>query len=387
VDLWVVAMATLFAEGDAASAPLMRRAIDAFRRDDTTESNGRWLWTASRGAPAVWDDDAWHELAPRQVRLARDAGALTLLALALAGLADVQVHEGDFAGASASLDEVDVISDITGNAPIIHAALVLSAWRGDEKQAAELFRTTVRVATARGEGRAITLVEFATALLENGLGRYEAAFAAAQCVCEHNEVILAGWGLVELIEAAVRSGHHDIAVDALGRLTDRTSINRTEWALGIEVRSRALVSEGAVAEALHREAIDRLVRSRAVAQLARAHLLYGEWLRRENRRVDAREQLRRADDMFGRMGARAFADRARRELLATGATVRRRTEDALEELTAQEAQVARLARDGLTNPAIGARLYLSRRTVEWHLRKVFTKLDISSRRELQKALS
>ncbi len=310
-----------------------------------------------------------------------------MLAVAVVGLADVQVHEGDFVGAFASLDQADVLAEITGNAPIIHTSLVLSAWRGDEKQAADLFHAAVAAATARGEGRAITLVEFATAVLENGLGRYEAALVPAQRACEHDEMVLAGWGLVELIEAAVRSGHRDVAMDALRRLTDRTSINRTEWALGIEARSRALVCHGAAAEPLYRESVHRLGRSRAVGQLARAHLLYGEWLRRENRRVAAREQLRRADDMFGRMGARAFAERARRELLTTGATVRKRTEDALEELTAQEAQVARLARDGLTNPEIGAQLYLSRRTVEWHLRKVFTKLDINSRRQLDKALS
>jgi DNA-binding CsgD family transcriptional regulator len=387
MDLWLMALATWLTEGDAASAPVMRRALDAFRHEDIGESDERWLWIAARGASAVWDDDAWHELATRQVRLARDAGALTLLAVAVAGLADVQVHEGDFVGASASLDEADVIAEITGNAPLIHTSLVLSAWRGDENEATELFQSAVGAATARGEGRTITLVDFATAVLQNGLGRYDAALAAAQRACEHDEIALAGWGLVELVEAAVRSGHHDVAVDALGWLTDRTSVSGTEWALGIEARSRALVRKDEGAEPLYREAIERLGRSRAVAQLARAHLLYGEWLRRGSRRVEAREQLRRADDMFGRMGAHAFSERARRELLATGATVRRRTADALEELTAQEAQVARLARDGLTNPEIGARLYLSRRTVEWHLRKVFTKLDISSRKELHKALS
>jgi ATP/maltotriose-dependent transcriptional regulator MalT len=387
MDLWLMALATWFTEGDAASTPLMRRALDAFRDEDIGDSDRRWLWIAARGASAVWDDDAWHELATRQVRLARDAGALTLLAVAVAGLADVQVHEGDFVGASASLDEADAIAEITGNPPLIHTSLVLTAWRGDENAATESFRSAVGTATARGEGRTITLVDLATALLQNGLGHYDAAFAAAQRACERDEIALAGWGLVELIEAAVRSGHHDVAVDALGRLTNRTSVSGTEWALGTEARSRALVSEGEGAEALYLEAIDRLGRSRAVAQLARAHLLYGEWLRRDGRRVDAREQLRRADDLFGRMGAHAFAERVRRELVATGATVRRRTEDPREELTAQEAQVARLARDGLTNPEIGAQLYLSRHTVEWHLRKVFTKLDISSRRELHKALS
>jgi DNA-binding CsgD family transcriptional regulator len=386
MDLWLMAMATWFTDGDVASAAPMRRAIHAFRRDEVGESTPRWLWIASRGAPGVWDDDAWHELATRQVRLARDAGALTLLAVGLACLADMQVHEGDFQGASASLDELTGITEITGNAPIIHTSLVLSAWRGDEEQAGALFQAAVPAARARGEGRALTLVEFATAVLENGLGRYEAAFAAAQRACGRDEIILTGWGLVELIEAAVRSGHHDAAVAALGRLVSRTSISGTDWARGIEARSRALVSEGAAAEELYREAIDRLSRCRAVAHLARAHLLYGEWLRRENRRVDARLHLRLADEMLDHMGAGAFAERARRELMATGETVRRRTEDTVSQLTAQEAHVARLARDGHTNPEIGAQLFLSRRTVEWHLRKVFTKLDISSRKELGAAL-
>jgi DNA-binding CsgD family transcriptional regulator len=387
MDLWLIALATWLTEGDVASTPLMRRALDAFRHEDIGESDKRWLWIAARGASAVWDDDAWHELATRQVRLARDAGALTLLAVAVAGLADVQVHEGDFVGASASLADANVIAEITGNAPLIHTSLVLSAWRGDENEATASFQSAVGAATARGEGRTITLVDFATAVLQNGLGHYDAAVAAAQRACEHNDIALAGWGLVELIEAAVRSGHRDVAVDALGRLADRTSISGTEWALGIEARSRALVREGESAEALYREATDRLSRSRAAAQLARAHLLYGEWLRRENRRVHAREQLTRAEDMFHRMGARAFADRARRELLTTGVAVRNRPEAPPEPLTAQEAQVARLARDGLTNPEIGAQLYLSHHTVEWHLRKVFTKLGISSRRELHRALS
>ncbi|SOD98763.1 regulatory protein, luxR family [Blastococcus haudaquaticus] len=386
MDLWLMAMATWFAEGDAASAALMRNALDAFRRDDIGEADHRWLWIASRGAPTVWDDDAWHDLARRQVRVAREAGALTLLAVALACLADEQVHEGDFAGAAASLDEVDVITEVTGNAPIIHTALILSAWRGEVDQASEVFRTAVRAATDRGEGRAITLVELATAVLENGLGRYDAALAAAQRACRHDEIILANWALVELIEAAVRSGHRDVAVEALGRLVARIGSNGTEWALGIEARCRALVCEGPDAEALYRDAVERLSGSRAAPQLGRAHLLYGEWLRRENRRVEARDQLRRADDLFSGMGARAFAERAGRELLATGATVHRRDAGSLEELTAQEAQIARLAVEGLTNPEIGAQLYLSRRTVEWHLRKVFTKLGISSRRELEKAL-
>jgi DNA-binding CsgD family transcriptional regulator len=387
MDLWLSALATWFIEGEASSAPQMRRALESFRREDIGESDRRWLWIAARGASAVWDDDTWHELATRQVRLARDTGALTLLAVAVAGLADLQVHEGDFVAAYASLAEADVIAEITGNMPLIHTSLVLVAWRGDEDVARAAFRSAVETATVRGEGRTVTLVDFATAVLENGLGHYDPALEAARRACGHDEIAIAGWALVELVEAAVRTGRGDVAVDALDHLVERTSRSGTEWALGVEARCRALVSDGESAERLYREALARLGRSRAAAQLARAHLLYGEWLRRENRRVHAREQLGRAEEMFRRMGAGGFADRAARELLATGVVVRSRTQPPLDALTAQEAQIARLARDGLTNPEIGAQLYLSHHTVEWHLRKVFAKLGINSRRELERALS
>ena len=245
---------------------------------------------------------------------------------------------------------------------------------------------SIQAATARGEGRAICMAEFSRAVLYNGLGRYQDALAAAQRACEHEDFGMVGWPLTELVEAAVRGGRPDVATTALGRLEERTRAAGTDWALGIQARSRALAGDGDDAEALYREAIERLARTRIVVHRARAQLLYGEWLRRENRRVDAREQLRAAHDMFGRMGADAFAERARRELLATGETVRKRTAETLYELTAQEAQVARLAVDGRTNPEIGAQLFISPRTVEYHLRKVFTKLDIRSRKELRGAL-
>jgi DNA-binding CsgD family transcriptional regulator len=298
----------------------------------------------------------------------------------------VRLHEGDFAGAAALVSESEVIGEITGNASMSQPALLLAAWRGDDEQSRQALHAGAEAAAGRGEGRAHTLAWYGTAVLENGLGRYEAALAAAQRAGEHEELILSGWVLVEQVEAAARLGRPDVAADALDQLAARTGVSGTEWALGVEARSRALISDGEEAETHYREAIERLGRSRAVAELARAHLVYGEWLRRENRRVDAREQLRLAHDMFVRMGAHAFAERAGRELVTTGAAVGGRVKDASQKLTAQEAQVARLAREGLTNPEIGARLYLSRRTVEWHLRKVFTKLDITSRRELYTAL-
>jgi len=229
-------------------------------------------------------------------------------------------------------------------------------------------------------------LEWATALLYNGRGRYAEALAAAERGCEHDDVGVLERALVELIEAGVRSGATDASSAALDRLSERTQASGTDWALGIEAGSRALLSDGRDAEPLYREAVERLTRSRGVVHLARAQLLYGEWLRRENRRVDAREQLRAAYDRFSRIGAEGFAERARRELLATGETAPRRTMETREVLTPQEAQIARMASDRQTNPEIGAKLFISPRTVEYHLRKVFTKLDISSRKELRSAL-
>jgi DNA-binding CsgD family transcriptional regulator len=227
----------------------------------------------------------------------------------------------------------------------------------------------------------------ANALLLNGLGRYHDAMVAAERSLEHPEDQgFSEWGMVDLIEAAVRSGKPERATDALQRLSQSTRVSGTDWGLGIEARSLALLSEGEVADGRYRLAVERLTRTRMRGELARAHLLYGEWLRRERRRVDAREQLRTAHDMFDAMSAEAFTERARRELLATGATARKRVVETRDDLTAQEAQIARLARDGLSNPEIGARLFISPRTVKYHLRKVFTKLDITSRTELDNVL-
>jgi DNA-binding CsgD family transcriptional regulator len=291
------------------------------------------------------------------------------------------------------LEEADAIKAVTGNTPLMHTSnsssgsLVFTAWRGRETQTLELIEASVEDATVRGEGRTISVVENAKAVLYNGLGHYEAAFTAAQLACEHDDLGLFGWALVELVEAAVRSRNFDVALAAGGRLEERTRASGSDWALGIGARCRALLSEGETAERLYCEAIDRLARTRMRVALARARLLYGEWLRRENRRVDGRHQLRTAHEMFADFGMEAFAQRARRELLATGETVRKRTVDTRDDLTAQETQIARFAAEGHTNPEIGARLFISPRTVEWHLRKIFTKLGISSRKELGGVLS
>jgi DNA-binding CsgD family transcriptional regulator len=259
-----------------------------------------------------------------------------------------------------------------------------AAWRGDEAEALALFDAARPEGTARGEGMGLRLLEWAAALLYNGCGRYGEAFEAAGRSCQEDDVGLFGWCLVELIEAGVRSGATDEASAALDRLSVRTRAAGTDWALGIEAGSRALLSDGPDAEPLYHEAIERLARTRGKVHLARARLLYGEWLRRENRRVDAREQLRAAHEMFSGIGADGFAERARHELATTGETARSRTDEARGVLTPQEAHIARLAREGLSNPEIGAQLFISPRTVQYHLRKVFQKLDISSRNQLSR---
>jgi DNA-binding CsgD family transcriptional regulator len=259
---------------------------------------------------------------------------------------------------------------------------LLLAWGGVESAMQEFSNWAVDNAVARGEGRAIGGAGYVNAVLYNGLGRYEVALTSARSACEYDDFGVVGFCLVELVEAAARCGAHAEAAEALRRLEERTGAVGTDWALGVEARSRALLSDGGVADSLYREAIERLARSRITVHLARAQLLYGEWLRRENHRVDAREHLRAAHDTFSRSGAGGFAERARRELSATGETARTRTDDARVVLTPQEAQIAALARDGLSNPDIGARLFISPRTVQYHLHKVFQKLDITSRNQL-----
>jgi DNA-binding CsgD family transcriptional regulator len=387
IDLLLDGLAMRFTDGYAAGVPPLRQALDAVSRDEGhSEDDIRWLWLACRIAPDLWEDEAWHELATRQLQLARDAGALTVLPLAATYRAGVHVHAGEFAAAAGLIEEADAITEATGNAPLGYTSLVLAAWRGQGAQALELIEASREDAAERGEGRAITLAEYATAVLYNGLGRYRQALAAAQRASEHDDLGLYGWALIELVEAAARSREPQLAADALELLSERTGLSGTDWALGIEARARALLDEGQGAEDHYLEATERLGRCRIKVHLARAQLLYGEWLRRQNRRIDARETLRTAHELFSTMGAEAFAERAARELLATGETARKRTADTRGQLTAQETQIAELAREGHSNPEIGAQLFISSRTVEYHLHKVFTKLEISSRNELQRVL-
>jgi DNA-binding CsgD family transcriptional regulator len=385
VDLMLDGIASRYTDGYGAAAPLMRSALELFCRntDNGDAGNMRWFWLAWTLAGELWDDVLAEEVATRAVRLARDAGALGHLPIGLACRAGVHVTAGELTAASALIDESNSISAATGYAPLAYASGRLLAWRGHEASARDHFGSAVANATMRGEGRAIGQSGYMSAVLYNGLGRYLEALVGARTACEHDEFGVRGFALVELIEAAVRGAAPATAAEALADLEQRTLPAGTDWALGILARSRALLASGEAADALYLEAIERLGRTRIVVHLARAHLVYGEWLRRENRRLDARDQLRVAHDMFQGMGAEAFAERARRELVATGATARERTVTNQADLTPQEAQIARLAANGRTNPEIGSELFISPKTVEYHLRKVFTKLGLTTRRELR----
>jgi DNA-binding CsgD family transcriptional regulator len=385
IDLLLDALAARFTEGYATAVPQLRKALSAFGEvEELTARDVRWLWLACRLAQDQWDDELWHELASRGVRVARDRGALTLLPGMANFLAAFNVHSGAVESAAQLIDEVSALTRAAGIPPLNFAGLMLSAWRGDEARMHAIADHVLPSAQARGEGYTLGIWGWMNALVHNGHGRYGEALADAQRACEHEDVIAYGWSLVELVEAGVHVGRRDEAEAALERLSERTRASGTEWALGIEAGSRALLSEAADAESLYREAVERLGRSRGVVYLARARLLYGEWLRRENRRVDAREQLRAAYEIFSRIGGDGFAERARHELLATGETARRRSDDARGVLTPQEAHIARLAGEGLSNPEIGAQLFISPRTVQYHLRKVFLKLDITSRNQLSR---
>jgi len=336
---------------------------------------------------AVWDFDSWVALSARHVELARALGALAPLSIALNGRGSVVTHCGDFETATSLAAEKDVVNEVTGIRLATTCDLLLAGYRGRPAEAAPLFAATIEDSTARGEGLAVQMANWSAAVLRNGLGRYAEALAAAEPATEETYSPLSTQLILpELIEAAVRTGRADLAAEALSRLSAMTAIEGSDWAKGLEARSRALVSEGREAEPYYAEAIERLGRTPLRPDLARAHLLYGEWLRRENRRLDARHQLRAACDLLDAIGAGAFAERARRELLATGEKARKREVDTYSQLTSQEEHIIRLARDGRTNREIAAELFISTRTVEWHFRKVFAKLGITSRRELHNAV-
>ncbi|MEV8376130.1 AAA family ATPase [Kribbella sp. NPDC056861] len=389
-DLLLNALALRFTRGYAAAAPYLSKAVaEALRTEITTAEVGDWLWLAGNrvgGAVAieVWDIDTGLELGVRQARLARETGSLVQLQFALNFRANLLCETGDLATVAGLVEEDARIAAATGNPRIGHSTMLLEAFRGNEATATQLINAITREATTQNQGRIVAFATYANAVLHNGLGRYDVALEAANRVFEQDIV---GYGVLvigELAEAASRTGDTKLVESTLAWLTERTAAVPTDWGLGLLARVRALLTSD---EAAYRESLDHLSRTSLRVEIARGHLLYGEWLRREGRRVDAREQLRTAHELLLEMGLGGFAERARHELLATGETVRKRTPETANDLTAQEAQIAGLAQDGLTNPEIAAQLFISHRTVEWHLRKAYAKLGITSRRQLRGALT
>jgi RNA polymerase sigma factor (sigma-70 family) len=334
----------------------------------------------------LWDDEAWERLAEQHLRLIRQTGALGDLANALGHRGQMHVFAGELASAASLHDALQEATELTGSPLAPYHAAGLVAMRGDEAEARRLIDAARPTATERGEGAGLSFMDWAESVLYNGLGRYDEAMAAALRVIDRAELVPVNWVLPELIEAASRAGARDLAATTNRNLTDRSKASGTDWAVGIAARSHALLADDEHAEELYAEAIERLARTRIAVDLARAHLLYGEWLRRQHRRVDARKQLRTAHEMFSDFGMEAFAERARIELRATGERLRERTAETLDQLTPQELQVSRLAAHGSTNREIAAQLFISPSTVEYHLRKAFRKLHVKSRTQLANRL-
>jgi DNA-binding CsgD family transcriptional regulator len=388
-DLLLDGLALLITEGRAAAALALRRASNAFADAEIPAENS-FRWTALPPIPSfvLWDDESWYAINARQLGLAREAGALARLPMGLITGAVIDAWSGEFAKAAEATAEADAIVEATGTRLAPYAGMLLVALQGREADGLALLESAINDAAAVGQGFAVQWGEFVKAILFNGLGRYDEALVAAQRASDDTpELFISSWALAELIEAASRSGAPGHAANALERITEDTAVAGTDWGLGIAARSRALLADGDAAQSLYREAIERLGRTRLAPELARAHLLYGEWLRREHRRLDAREELRTAHELFTDLGVKAFAERALLELQATGERARKRTVDTLDQLTPQEAQIARLAGEGHTNREIAARLFISASTVEYHLRKAFRKLDVESRTQLAHRLS
>jgi DNA-binding CsgD family transcriptional regulator len=387
-ELLLDGLALLITDGWTSGTAVLKQAIKAFRDDDVgVDEQLRWSWVAGGAAGVIWDYENWDLLTAREERLARDAGALTVLPITLSIRAGVRALAGDVAEAGFLVDQVQVVTDASDNRRFPNAALLVAAFRGEEREARQLAGAITEDSSARGEGLALAVASWATAVLCNGLGRYEDAFRAATDALEDpNDLWYSGWAMVELIEAASRTGKPKQAQPALEQLVERTDASGTDWALATQARCRALLSGVDEAEALYREAIDRLLPARLRLDLARARLLYGEWLRRQSRRVDARNELRTAYEMFTDFGMNAFGERARIELQATGEHARKRSVGTLGQLTPQEEQIARLASDGHTNREIATQLFISPSTVEYHLHKVFRKLGVTSRTQLARRM-
>jgi DNA-binding CsgD family transcriptional regulator len=385
-DLLLDALVAL-ADDYASAVPLCHEAVQRLSGEKVSAKDRlRWLWQGCVIAFEIWDDECASSLSRSSVEIARATGTLSELALALSARTPLLVLTGDLTAAVATVAETRSVQEATGIRAAPYGALMVAAWRGRTRETTGLVEMTEREAGARGEGIGVAISAYARAVLSNGLGRYEDALAAAASASDHREVVAENWGLSELVEPATRCGRTDLATDALHRLADKAQASNTDWVRGIEARARALLADRVSADRWFRVAVDHLGRTRVRAELARTHLLYGEWLRREGRRLDARAELNTAYELFTSMGMEAFSQRAAGELVATGERRRRGIAEARDDLTAQERQIAELARDGFSTPDIGARLFLSPRTVEWHLRQVYSKLGIRSRRHLVRVL-
>jgi DNA-binding CsgD family transcriptional regulator len=389
LELLLDGLATFFCEGYEAAVPILRRSEQASDVGDMPANEQlRWKWLAAIAANHLWEDARWEAISDRHVRIARETGALGELPLALSQRVYAHLFAGELTAAASLVDEIRAVTEATGVNLTPYGAVGFVALRGREPEAISLIEESRVDATRRGEGIGLAVVDWAQAVLYNGLGRYDEARTAALRVFEYPHDLGGpiNWGLVELIEATVRAGTPDLAAGVCSRLGDMARASGTDWALGVAARSEALLVDDRRAEELHVEAVDRLGRTRMAVDLARAHLLYGEWLRRRRRRLDAREQLRTAYDLFSDFGTEAFAERARVELEATGEHARRRSSDTLAQLTPQETQISRLVAEGHTNREIAAQLFISPSTVEYHLHKVFRKLGVKSRTQLANRL-
>jgi DNA-binding CsgD family transcriptional regulator len=385
-ELLLDGLALLVTEGYASGTPVLKAALNAFRAEDLgIEERLRWSWLAGRAAAFIWDYDSWDVLTARQVQAARDAGALTVLPLSLGTRAVLHLFAGKLTLAASVVEQVEAVADAIGNRPAPYSALTVAAFRGREGDARQVIDESTKDFAARGDGLGLTIASWATAVLNNALARYQDAYAAAKEALEDPyEVSFSPLATVELVESASRIGKQDAATPELERLAQGTSASGTHWAGAVEARCRALLSHGEAAERLYLEAIERLTPTELGFDLARTHLLFGEWLRRERRPREAREQLRAAHRLFSDFGMEGFSERARVELRATGEHLRRRAVGTPTDLTPQEAQIAQLVAHGASNPEIAAQLFISKSTVEYHLRKVFRKLDVNSRIQLAK---
>ncbi|WP_081290694.1 helix-turn-helix transcriptional regulator [Mycobacterium asiaticum] len=384
VDLLMEGLIIRLTDGYIAAAPLLRNAIAEYVRETRSgTSDPRWHDVTNRICLDLFEQDAYDFLTSQQVEMQRATGELTLIASSLSTYAGLCVTRGDFAAAEATLQEVEILATATGTPPHLSIVPYLAAYRGEEKHCLESARVIIEGASDRGEGTEVSVTRYAVAVLHNGLSQYPKALAAARAGLEHDDVGMSSYLLTEAVEAAAYCGETDLAKELFARINERAQASGAETALGIAARSRALVGVSADPGADYQAAVEHLSRTPVVVYQARTHLVYGEWLRRANRRADARTQLRRAYDLFAQMGAAGFAARARRELQAAGEAVHKPVKGTAIGLTTQERQITRLARQGCTNSEIGAQLFISPRTVEWHLGRIFAKLGVSSRRELR----